>query len=96
MTNKKSIKEAMDVFMSEHKKPSVDLDWWMYDDMEGVAFNIHNHGRDDIDMFDVDVYPYTEGQDKPDYTKWNTVKTFSFKGYKNKSTKWKTAYEDVT
>lgn len=24
--------EAIDVFMKEYKKPSLDLDWWLYDD----------------------------------------------------------------
>ena len=86
MTSKESIEEAIEVFMSEYDKPHVELDWWLYDDENNCAFNIHNHGKK-VDTFNVDVYPYMEGEDKPNFTKWNTMKTFSFKEYKNKEGK---------
>ena len=84
MTDTNSIEEAIQVFLSEFNTPHEELDWWLYDDGERVCFNIHNHGKDDVDMFDVDVYPYLEGYDKPSYTVWNTMKTFNFNEYKKR------------
>jgi hypothetical protein len=76
--NPQSIEEVINLFALEETTLHEEIDWWCYDDKESMAFNIHNHGKDDITSFDVDAYPYAEGQDKPDYSTWHTVKTFNY------------------
>jgi hypothetical protein len=80
-TKNKIIDEVIESFMEDNSKPYEELDWWMYDDQERVSFNIHNHGND-IDMFQVDVYPYAKEMDRPDFSTWDTVRVFNFNNYK--------------
>ena len=79
-----AIDEVIELFIADNTEPHEELDWWSYDDE--CAYNIHNYASDDVLMFKVDVYPYAEGQDRPDYSIWNTVKTFNFNHYKKGNT----------
>jgi hypothetical protein len=73
--NKKEMDELIQMFKSDVELHE-ELDWWCHDDK--TSYNIHNFNSDDIAMFKIDAYPNAEGQDKPDYTTWTTVKTFHF------------------
>jgi len=70
------VKEIVQMFMKDITELHEEADWWCFDDH--CSYNIHNYNSDDVAVFKVDVYPNAEGQDRPDYSTWETVATFNY------------------